>query len=198
MSDELSGDGIALWRHDIDFSPQRALALARIEAELGLTATYYVLLGSAFYNPFEVAVRDALRSIAKLGHDLGLHYDVEANRHHAGNHDLQIGFEAEMLEKLLDTPVVSFSIHNPDVVPDVSLDVRQKGALINATATALRTEFTYCSDSNGYWRYRSLHEVVRDRSVGRLYALTHAEWWTPEAMLPGARVRAASAGGRRG
>src|SRR4051812_26225051 len=61
-----------LWRHDIDMSPQRALALARMEAEEEVAATYLVLLHSEFYNALESSVVDVLRRIVDLGHHLGL------------------------------------------------------------------------------------------------------------------------------
>lgn len=46
FGDDLGGEGIALWRHDVDFSPHRALALARLEQARGIVATYFVLLHS--------------------------------------------------------------------------------------------------------------------------------------------------------
>ncbi len=42
-----------LWRHDIDFSPQRAQRLAEIEASEDVPATYFLHLQSVFYNVFE-------------------------------------------------------------------------------------------------------------------------------------------------
>jgi hypothetical protein len=188
FTDELRRDGIALWRHDIDFSPQRALALAKIEASLGVRATYFVLLGSSFYNPFEPAVRDVLREIAALGHDLGLHYDAASFHGNASTHAERIAFEADTLTRQLQTGVRTFSLHNPSVSPDAKLDALRYAGLVNASAPGLRTQFTYVSDSNGRWRFRSLHEAIDDAAVSRLYALTHPEWWTPEPMLPGARV----------
>ena len=53
----------------------------------------------------------------------------------------------------------------------------------------MRSSFTYCSDSNGFWRYRSLHDVVSDVAVRRLYALTHPDVWTPEPMDARARIQ---------
>jgi hypothetical protein len=185
LTDDLAGDDIAIWRHDIDFSPQRALALARIEAEMGVASTYYVLLGSPSYNPFEAAIRDVLRKILALGHDLGLHYDASTT----DSHETQIEFEANILERLIGTKIMSFSLHNPSLSPDAPLDESIHARLVNASHAGMRSSFTYCSDSNGFWRYRSLHDVVSDVAVRRLYALTHPDVWTPEPMDARARIQ---------
>lgn len=67
-----------LWLHDVDMSPRRALALARLEADEGITATYFVMPSSAFYNLFEREVREPFEAVAALGHRLGLHFDLGA------------------------------------------------------------------------------------------------------------------------
>lgn len=188
LTDSLEGSPIALWRHDIDFSPHRALALARIEADLGLSATYFVLLGSPFYNPFERETRNVLQQIATLGHDIGLHYDASLIDGSVPEHEAQIAFEAATLARWLDVRIRSFSLHNPTISVGTSLEERCHAGLVNATAPHWRNEFFYCSDSNGMWRYRALHEVILDPSIQNLYALTHAEWWTPEPLPPNARV----------
>lgn len=189
LTDDLDDGAIALWRHDIDFSPNRALALAKIEADLGVPAMYFVLIGSPFYNPFETATRDLLREIAALGHDIGLHYDASLIEGDLSRHEDQMSFEAMILAHWLDVPVRSFSLHNPTVSVDVPIDGASHAGLINASAAALREKFHYCSDSNGIWRYRSLQDVIGDSAVRRLYALTHAEWWTPEPMPRSQRVQ---------
>ena len=67
-----------LWRHDVDISVHRALALARIEADLGVRATYFFTLHSSFYNLLEPAVAARARELLALGHWLGVHFDVAA------------------------------------------------------------------------------------------------------------------------
>jgi hypothetical protein len=58
-----------LIRHDIDRRPQNALAMARLEHQLGLTATYYFRTKRHTFKP------DILRSIQDLGHEVGYHYE---------------------------------------------------------------------------------------------------------------------------
>jgi hypothetical protein len=189
LTENLDEDGIALWRHDIDFSPNRALALAKIESDLAVPAVYFVLLGSPFYNPFEATTREMLRQIADLGHDIGLHYDASLIEGDLSRHEDQISFEAATLARWLGVPVRSFSLHNPTVSTNVAIEHASHAGLFNASAAALRQKFHYCSDSNGTWRFRSLQDVIGDPATRRLYALTHAEWWTSEPMPRSQRVR---------
>ena len=65
-------------RHDIDSSLGQAMALARVERELGVSSTYFVLLTSDFYNPASKGSVEKLRSIQSMGHEVGLHFDEKA------------------------------------------------------------------------------------------------------------------------
>jgi hypothetical protein len=178
-------ENIALWRHDIDFSPQRALALANIEASLGVVATYYVQLSSRYYSVFEPETCAVLRQINQLGHDIGLHFDTEVLAHQNGaDYESRLKFEANVLEQVLETEISSFTLHNPTTIVGVALDSLTHAGLANGSASAIRKHFEYCSDSNGIWRFRTLREVVEDKSVVRLYALTHPEWWQFEKTAP--------------
>ncbi|MSU57628.1 MAG: hypothetical protein EXS35_05520 [Pedosphaera sp.] len=75
LLDELQTPVVYL-RHDIDFFPQPALEMGRIESEAGGRATYYFLL-SGPYNLFAAENRVVLHTLVKLGHEVGLHYDLK-------------------------------------------------------------------------------------------------------------------------
>jgi len=190
LGDDLSEDGICVWRHDIDMSPHRAYRLAQIEAERGLRTNYFVMFGSRFYNPFEPASTQILRRISDLGHPVGLHFDISAQRaNNAVDLELALAKEADMLSSLIGVPVQNFTLHDPTKAIDLSLDKPVHQGLVNGSASSVVSSFTYCSDSNGLWRHRRLQDVISDSTVTRLYALTHAEWWTPEVMTPQQRVQ---------
>lgn len=188
---ESSTEGeVALWRHDIDFSPQRALALARVEAASGVPATYFVQVSSRYYSIFEPEIAAILRQIVALGHDIGLHFDAEVCAHQSvPDYDRRIAFEAKALQEVVETSVDSFTLHNPTTLVGVSLDEPYRGGLVNGSCSELRANYAYCSDSNGLWRYRSLAEMIADPTIGRLYALTHPEWWQSEPMPPRQRLQ---------
>ncbi|WP_411766122.1 hypothetical protein [Winogradskyella sp. A3E31] len=70
-----SVDGWIVFKHDVETNVGRALKMAKIEAEYGIEATYYVQ-GYLLKDNVE-----QLKEIAKLGHEVTYHYDVlDANK----------------------------------------------------------------------------------------------------------------------
>ncbi len=179
-----------LWRHDIDVSPNRAVRLAQIEHESGLKATYFFLLHSDFYNCLEPAVRDAMRRIAAYGHDIGLHFDVAFYPEIDGREALErrMRGEAEIVGDLAAKAPTAVSFHNPTPAQLERFDQPRLAGLVNAYGRPLRSGYRYVSDSNGYWRFHRLHDVLTARADRALHVLTHPEWWTPECRSPRDRI----------
>ena len=86
-------------RHDVDESLERALVLARIEHELGLRATYFVLHTAPYWR--SPRLLDALLELQDdLGHEVGWHNDLVTL---ACVHDIDArSFVAEELARLRD------------------------------------------------------------------------------------------------
>ena len=184
-----------LWRHDVDISPNRALRLAEVESELGLRATYFFLLHSEFYNCLESSTRDVVRRIVSYGHDVGLHFDVGFYTETSNVPALEerIAFEASVVADLAGTRLAAVSFHNPTTEQMSSYDQPMLAGLVNAYGRQLKT-YRYASDSNGYWRFDRLHDVLSRRADARLHVLTHPEWWTPDRLSPRDRVARAVEG----
>jgi hypothetical protein len=188
-----------LWRHDVDISVHRALALARIEAELEATSTWFFWLHSPFYNLLEPEIAGRARAILSLGHRLGLHFDTDAYddvRDKDALDDL-IDRERRSLEDWMEQPVSAVSIHNPDVRLVEGMRGQFLAGLPNAYSAALDASYEYVSDSNGYWRFRPLSDLLADDSISRLQVLTHPEWWTQKPLSPRDRVVRSVEGRRR-
>lgn len=63
-------DKFVILRHDVDAKPQNSLRTAQIEHSIGARATYYFRTSeSGAFSP------DVIRAIAKLGHEIGYHYE---------------------------------------------------------------------------------------------------------------------------
>lgn len=182
------GEKFVLWRHDIDFSLNRSLLLAQLEHDVGVRATYFLNPHSDFYNLAELRQHKIVQEILKLGHGIGLHFDAafHFNPDEPSLH-AQVSAEATALEKQFGVRPEAFSFHNP-VVAHLSLDGECYGGLLNCYSKRFRTEVAYCSDSNGYWRFRRLHDVLASANDRCLQVLTHPGWWQNRPMPPRQRV----------
>lgn len=186
---------VCLWRHDVDMSLHRALRLAEIEADEGVRSTYFILLHSFFYSPLELEASQIIFKIMGLGHKIGLHFDpgfyfeLMSKNQSPERMSKFLKAERELLELTFDTQISAFSFHNPDVGNWMALDQSSMGGMINTYGKSIRDKFTYCSDSNGYWRHRRLKDLISQGTDDRIHILTHPEWWTPEASSPNQRVQ---------
>jgi len=182
------GQRFVLWRHDCDYSLNRSLALAYIEAESGLRSTYFVNPHCEFYNLLEQQQRDNIHQIAELGHDIALHFDAGFyNTLSEADLDKQVSAEADLLEYYLGVRPTAFSFHNPSSF-HLACEADTYGGLLNCYSKRFKTEVPYCSDSNGYWRFRRLHDVLADASDHCLQVLTHPGWWQKKPMPPRQRI----------
>lgn len=188
-TDWSAGERFVLWRHDVDFSPQAAVKLAEREAAAGVTATYFIWLHSDFYNLLERDVTDCVRTLARLGHDVGLHFDTDYCRvTDAAGLAGGLVREQRILEDVIGQPVRVFSFHNPGPATRTFGEAGYAG-LANAAADVLYRDVAFCSDSNGYWRDRRLEDVLAAATDQSLQVLTHPEMWQDTAMAPRERVQ---------
>lgn len=188
--ENIDEDRHVIWRHDVDFSMHRAIKLAHIESTEKIQATYFVNPHSEFYNLLEPETSQILQELLLLGHKVGLHFDSSAWPIASWTEvtlNEALGKEKALLEVIAQTPIHSVSWHNPDQSNLLEFDADTIAGMKNAYAARLRRDYAYCSDSNGYWRFRSMIDVIKDGHQ-RLHLLTHPEWWTPNAMSPSARV----------
>jgi hypothetical protein len=177
-----------LWRHDVDFSPQRALSLAKIESKHKVKSTYFVMLTSMFYNIFEKEIRKIFLEILSLGHQLALHFDVsQYNIKSKKELEKLLNYEKKILEVLFKTNIKVFSFHNP-TNKILKYDSFRYAKMINAYSKYFRNNVKYCSDSNGYWRHQRISDFL-DEKHKKSQIATHPAWWTRKAIEPNQRIK---------
>lgn len=191
--DDFKSDGhLIFWRHDIDFSVHRAMRIAYIEQEADVQSTYFIDFHSEFYNVSERKITCLLNKILTLGHDLGLHFNVEYYASKIkSKRDLAkyIKLEINYIRDIFGIEVKAFSFHNPTTIGGlINLDDEYVGGLINTYSSYFSQVVGYCSDSNGYWRFEPLHNVLESRKYRKLQVLTHPGWWLPKHSSPRDRV----------
>ncbi|WP_162139905.1 hypothetical protein [Limisalsivibrio acetivorans] len=176
---EEPSDNKAFWRHDVDYSPERALRIAEIERDAGVRSTFFFQTGSLFYSILEDPTAELIRSIAGMGHDIGLHFDPAAGR--------GLALEKGILEVIAGRKVEAFSLHNPDKTSIDNHTEHVIEGMVNAYSEIFRKSCAYCSDSNGYWRHRRLADFLYEES-GSIQVLTHPVWWQDKPMMPRERI----------
>ena len=154
--------GDVFLRHDVDLSLPAAVAMAEVEAELDVHATYLLMTESVFYNLASEEGTTTIHRLRELGHPVGLHA-------------VHPRFE---LDGRFD-PVMSW--HNPK--PEyVSAEV--PGA-VNAYELRYFAPETYRSDSNQHWRAGCPHEELAAGAFPWLQLLVHPEIWVYEGATMG-------------
>jgi hypothetical protein len=167
-------EGELLLRHDVDFSLAAAVQMAELEAAHGVSATYFLMTRSVFYNLASHEGDAALQRLRELGHRVGLH----AVYPHI---DVDDRFD----------PVLAW--HNPDPeFMNAPLD-----GLVNVMAPPWFDRERYRSDSNQHWRSGDPTAALAAREFEWLQLLTHPEIWafdgtrmreTMESMLAAERA----------
>ncbi|HVL87307.1 MAG TPA: hypothetical protein VM681_04760 [Candidatus Thermoplasmatota archaeon] len=110
------GANVVLLRHDVDADPVRAVPVARLEAELGVPATFFFMVSNPAYNVMSAVHRDAIAAIAGMGFEIGLHFDPSAYPDTGASPvRARADAEAAVLATIGGRPVRSISIHNPSV-----------------------------------------------------------------------------------
>lgn len=183
-----------LWRHDIDFSLNRALVLARIEAQENVSATYFLNLRSDFYNCMEYTQLKTIDEILSLGHQVGLHFDATENEVTSEEKlENKLILEANIFRSILGVEVKVFSFHNPQA-EHLYFDKHMYAGLINTYSRVYRDDYEYCSDSNGYWRHERLYDKLSKAQKKPLQVLTHPGWWLDQKLPPRQRILRAAYG----
>jgi hypothetical protein len=144
-------------RHDVDMSLDAALAMAGLEAERGVAATYFLMTRSDFYNLESRGGERTLARLRELGHRVGLH----------GVHP-----DARLDDRF--DPVLAW--HTPD--PEW-MSAPVDGA-VNVMQPPWFDPARYRSDSNQHWRSGCPHAELAAGAFEWLQLLVHPEIWVYE------------------
>lgn len=187
---------LAVMRHDIDLLPERAPAMALIEADLGIRSTYFFRVHANEYNAFGHETLAIMRDLADMGHEIGFHaepLDLQASTGVEPGHAIKTSVAA--LEALLGREIKGVASHN-DITPDNNLDYfrRVPAADLGLSYEAyddsgldLFAKSYYVTDGHfWYWRTFRRGELTEDRSClcahfdarhAPVYALLHPHVW---------------------
>ena len=183
MSDALSTDEKRIiLRHDIDFSVEYALEMARLEKSQDIEATYFFMTTSDFYNIFSERNRQALQQIHEMGHEIGLHWD---SRFLPRNDELTDTFftgQLTLLSEIFGQKVTSASQHVPTDTPAIKIDHLVD---VEAYSNEIKQSFEYVSDSSMVWR--DINPIDLINANASFQFLAHPIWWMSNGVTQEAK-----------
>lgn len=159
-------------RHDIDMSLNYATQMAKAEQEIGVSATYFVLLRHGLYNLWSRENVDLLKRIRDMGHIIGLHFDASLYAQDHGALEKAVESECGLLESLTNEKVDVISFHRP-AEQLVGYDKTLAGR-IHTYMPKFTQDMNYFADSRGEWRFGHPMDASLEKS---LQLLTHPIWW---------------------
>ena len=182
-------ESIVILRHDIDMSPKWAYLMAKEENKIDVKSTYFVQISSKFYNFFDPDICKLIKKIYNLGHDIGLHFDLESCQIKSiKNIEKRILLEKNILENSLGIKISLLTIHNPSELTNKIFKDIDFAGMHNCSSPYYFEEFSYCSDSNGIWRFKSIDQVFNDKNNKKIYFMTHPVWWQDKILPPRLKV----------
>ena len=160
-------------RHDIDFSLVRAEKICRVENDIGIKSTYFILLNSITYNPQEKEHFKVLEFIINSGHRIGLHIE------YCNDFDKHLRKQVKILELTTGTGIKYFSLHNPN--PQVVNELNELSIkdIINVYDNQFTNDMTYISDSNQ--RIPCICSFIKQEQKENIQILVHPLWWQETA-----------------
>jgi hypothetical protein len=103
-------------RHDVDRRPENALAMAELEAALGIRATYYFRIVPTSFKP------EIILKIAALQHEVGYHYEDFFLAKYDHNQAMRL-FAKHLTLFRSRTPVRTISMHGSPLAKHSNLSI---------------------------------------------------------------------------
>lgn len=172
-----SNNGVIL-RHDVDYSLESAVRMAKIEKDLGVKSTYFILFHSEFYNTFSPSSIKKIKQLVKADHHIGLHYDASAMLEIDHDPSDIIKEELEIMEKHFQTEIKVISAHDPSIQKKIPLKLPSN--IIDAYSEKFIIKRKYLSESVQCWREGCFCKHIYD-SI-KLQILIHPIWWTKDGI----------------
>ena len=176
-ANQAKGNYIIL-RQDIDLDFYPSYEVMKMQRELEITSTFFVLTSSPTYNPQTSRIRQMLREMARDGFEIGLHFDPSVYGN-VGNEVLaeKVKFESRILEDIIGEPVTSIALHNPSL----SGEYPQFEGYLNAYSEYFFSDDRYISDSMRVdpnlhpFRGKDPYEFIKNAKKFPLQIVLHPE-----------------------
>ena len=164
-------------RHDIDYSYEMSLAFAEINADQGVSGTFFFQTKSPIYNLQAYPALNVLKKIDALGQRIGLHYTIGDAVDEYALPEL-VAEEYRRAREYFPAMSPVFSWHNPSLAPHILEKGRDMvfPGLTCAYSRYFVDDVKYFADSNLRYTVREFEQIIE---VGhtRLQLLFHPFQW---------------------
>ena len=172
-------------RHDVEFSLERALDLAKIEYEMNISTSYFIQLSNDTYNPLSSKGIEIINKISKMGHKIGLHFTPSRAEHDIIVQEFNT-LKAAFYD-MIGLDIDRFSFHRPNLNLELLRNRISIDGMINVYDELFfeffdgeipsKPRVKYISDSNHKWKYGSPLEAIND-GCRKLQILFHPFSWS--------------------
>jgi hypothetical protein len=180
-------------RHDVDYDPVTAAALAILESNLQIKST--------FYFRWSTSDKTIVKFISSMGHEIGLHFETIAD--YAKKHNLTLKEQVnnpqvfDECRSILKKEINDFEYFFGDISSVTSHGDKWNISNHFSNAELLRDQDLseyfiivcasflenyraffdlFIADSGGHWTSESFDQALQN-SPDRLYVLVHPDWW---------------------
>jgi len=168
-------------RHDVDFSIENVINMSLIEEKLGITATYFFRI-HAKYNLLSYDNYKILQKILRLGHEIGLHHEVDFALLVNKDKEKMLKMAKKFLELITEQKIKGVTPHEPNRCKKLVTDSDLKGFEYEGYSPKFVKDIKYISDSSCRWREGCMCEFIK-KGVPKLYILTHPIWWFDKSPI---------------
>lgn len=165
-------------RHDVDYSPQKALELAKIDRSVGVSSIFFFLVRGHWYNFFGHYTQQAVREIQAMGFPIGLHY--------APPPEIDNTLEAQHNQLLMDFSLMSsefpsvypaFSWHVPPPLVLHEGEFKAPDGLLDMYSERFFSQAKYVSDSSLRNSYEYLMQIFISGEFKVVQLVLHPVCW---------------------
>lgn len=167
-----------LLRHDVDYSLDLAVEMARVNASLGVRGTFFLLVRSNVYNLLAPRNLHQARTLLDLGQWIGLHFAALDPVPECAEQVVSlVQREMDLYRRELPQtePVVAW--HNPAQVWLDRYAELEIPDLVNVYRAPFTKAIVYRSDSNLRHTAADFEKLLRDGNLRQLHLLFHPLNW---------------------
>lgn len=151
---------LIIMRHDVDRMLPAAIRMAELEADYGISASYYVRMTQNVFKS------DAIKKMLHLGHEIGYHYEVLSKARGDLNKSIDL-FETELKKLREIVPISTISMHGSPLKQWNNLDLwnvcdfRDYEVIAETSLSINYSNIYYFTDTGRNWNANRFN--IRDR-----------------------------------